>query len=137
MAVEFGTDEWVKCLMDEVNKSKAYHDAAKNWEGDFCFLIQGGDGNSGDARLYLDLWHGQCREAYRVAGPQSKPPEFTIEAPLATWRRVIERKLDPIQGIVMRQLKLKGNLLKIMTMPRAAVELVQCSTRIPTSWLER
>lgn len=134
MPVEFGSDEWVKCLKDEVNKSKAYRDAAKNWEGDFYFVIHGIDGSAQAGLLYLDLWHGQCREAYRVTGPLGKSPEFTIEAPLATWRRVLERKLDPIQGLIMRQLKLKGNLFKIMGVPRAAVELVKCCTRIPTAW---
>lgn len=133
MPLEFGTDEWIKCLADEVNRSRNYREAAKTWEGDFCFVVQGA-GKSELSRMYMDLWHGECRDAYRVAGRQAKIPEFTIEAPLATWRRVVERKLDPIQAIVMRQLRLKGNIFKIMGVPRAAVELVQCCTRIPTTW---
>lgn len=133
MPIEFGTDEWIKRLRDEVNRSKNYHDAAKTWEGDFCFVVQGA-GNSEFSRMYMDLWHGECRDAYLVADRQATAPEFTIEAPLATWRRVVEKKLDPIQAIIMRQLRLNGNIFKIMGVPRAALELVQCCTRIETAW---
>jgi putative sterol carrier protein len=36
--------------------------------------------------------------------------------------------------MVTRQLKLKGNMLKIMKAPKAATELVLCATRVPTDW---
>jgi putative sterol carrier protein len=50
--------------------------------------------------LYIDLWHGQARSAEMLASERDKQPEFTIRAPVATWRRVIEKKLDPIQGMI-------------------------------------
>ena len=49
---------------------------------------------------------------------------------------VIEKKLDPIQGLVTRQLKLQGNLMKIMKAPKAALELVNCCTLVPTEFPE-
>jgi len=36
--------------------------------------------------------------------------------------------------MVTRQLKLKGNMLKIMKAPKAATELVAAATRIDTEW---
>jgi putative sterol carrier protein len=33
-----------------------------------------------------------------------------------------------------RQLKLKGNMMKIMKAPKAATELVECATRVDTGW---
>ena len=78
----------------------------------------------------MDLWHGQCRSAFVVKDVNEKKPEFRITAPLGKWRRVIEKKLDPIQGMITRQLKLQGNLVKIMKAPKAALELVNCCTRI-------
>jgi putative sterol carrier protein len=135
MPIAFPTDEWIKALMAELNRSEAYREAARNWEGDFCFLVKGEDGQ-GDTALYMDLWHGECRDAF--AGPEAaaRTPEFAIEAPLATWRKVLERRLDPIQGLMTRQLKLKGQLLKVMRAPRAASELVHCCTLIDTAWPE-
>lgn len=36
------------------------------------------------------------RAAYEVADPATRQPEFTIAAPLQTWRKVVEKKLNPI-----------------------------------------
>jgi putative sterol carrier protein len=138
MGIKFPSDEWVKALAVELNGSSGYREAAKNWEGDFSFIVTGPNG-APDTALYMDLWHGACRDAFRVADPAApgaKAPEFTIAAPLATWRRVIERKIDPIQGLIMGQLKLKGPLVKIMRAPRAATELVHCCTLLQTEWPE-
>lgn len=130
----FPSDEWVKALEVEVNKSEAYREAAAKWEGDFYFVVEPGPGLPDQAFLYIDLWHGDARSAAMVADEDEKSPEFTIRAPLATWRRVIDRKLDPIQGMIMGQLKLTGTLSKIMRSPKAAAELVNCATRVPTEF---
>jgi putative sterol carrier protein len=66
--------------------------------------------------------------------PASRQAEFTLSAPFGTWRQVIEGKLDPIQGMMMRRLKVQGNLTKIMRYPRAAKEIVSCCALIPTDW---
>ena len=84
--------------------------------------------------LYVDLWHGEARSAREVADESEKSPEFVIRAPVSTWRRVIEKKLDPIQGMITGQLKLKGTLSKIMRVPKAAAELVNCATKVPTEF---
>ncbi len=134
MTYKFPSDEWIKALELEVKKSDAYRTAAANWEGDFYFVVEPGPGLAEPVVLYIDLWHGDARSAAMVADESEKSPEFTIRAPLATWRRVIDKKLDPIQGMVMGQLKLTGTLSKIMRAPKAATELVNCATRVPTEF---
>lgn len=134
MGVPFPTDAWIKALMDELNKSEAYREAARTWEGDFYFVVDAGPGAPEDVYLYMDLWHGSCREAHEVQDPDAKQPEFVMRAPLPTWRRVIEKKLDPIQGLMTRQLNLQGTMVKIMKAPKAATELVACCTKIETDW---
>lgn len=133
MPIPFPSDDWIKALMAELNNSAEYQDAAKTWEGDFAFIVTG-DGLPQPAQLYMDLWHGACRAAYEVREPLAQPPEFVIEAGLPTWRKVVEGKLDPIQGIVTRQLKLTGPMVKVMRAPRAAMALVKCCTKIETAW---
>lgn len=134
MAIEFGTDEWIKAVMVELNESQAYRDAAKNWEGDFYFIINSGDGIEEDIYLYMDLWHGECRDAFRMENPEDESPEFTISATLPDWKRVLTKELDPIQGLITRRLKLKGNMLKVMRAPKAAKELVNCCAQVDTAW---
>lgn len=134
MAIRFPSDEWVKALMVEINKSEGYREAAKNWEGDFYFVVNKSPGVPQDVYLYMDLWHGACRDAYEVTEPTSKTPEFTLAAPLQVWQRVVEGKMDPIRALMTRQLKLQGNMMKIMKVPKSATELVNCCGKVDTEW---
>ena len=132
MGLLFPSDEWVKAAMVEVNRSEAYKAAAKSWEGDLAFVITAVPGDRKEVKLYMDLWHGQCRDAYEIT--ESQESEFVIMAPLPVWKKVLEGKLDPIRGLVSRQLKMKGNIMKVMKAPKAAVELVNSCAKVDTDW---
>lgn len=126
MATKFPSAEWIEQLVIEINSSQAYANAAKQWEGDVVFVIEENGG------VYLDLWHGECRNAEFLSDPTTKPAKYTISATLERWQKVLEGKLDPVQGIMTRQLKLDGNLIQLMKYIKAAQELVRCATRIDT-----
>lgn len=132
MGIPFATEAWLQELHQKLNASSAYASAAKKWEGDLCFIVSAGAGIEQDTYLYMDLWHGQSRGVQVTTTPINS--EFTITAPLATWKRVIQGKLDPIRGLMGRQLKLKGPMAKIMKAPKAAIELVNCAKSIDTQW---
>ncbi len=136
MALPFPSEEWVKAAMEELNNSPDYAQAAANWEGDIVFIITAIPDERKEVVLYMDLWHGKCRDAYEVRDPASQKSEFAITAPLPVWRKVLEGKLDPIRGLVSRQLKLQGNMMKIMKAPKAAVELVNSCQKVETQWPE-
>ena len=134
MTFRFPSDEWIKAMAEAVNESDAYRKSAQKWEGDFYFICEPGPGLEETVVLYIDLWHGDARDAYEVADEGDMDPEFVIRAPVSTWRRVIEKKLDPIQGMITGQLKLSGTMSKIMRFPKAASELVNCATKVPTEF---
>ncbi|MCB0147759.1 MAG: SCP2 sterol-binding domain-containing protein, partial [Caldilineaceae bacterium] len=114
MSFKFPSPEWVTAFDEQINTSDAYANAAKTWEGDITLVIEGGAG------IYLDLWHGKCRQAEFLTDPSSKSPEFQITADMEKWKKVLAGKLDPVQGMVTRQIKLDGNLVKIMKNVKAA-----------------
>jgi putative sterol carrier protein len=128
----FPSEEWVQELKQQLNTSPAYADAAKNWEGDFYFVIDPEkDGPiTESAYLYMDLWHGACRDAFMVQDKNSKNPAFVMSGPYSKWKRVVTAKLDPLQGLMTGQLKLKGNMVMIMKNVKAAQEMVKACTRI-------
>src|SRR5512136_1558502 len=136
MAHRFPSDAWIKALMEELNKSAAYAEAAKTWEGDFYFVVEPGGSLTKTTLLYMDLWHGKCREAFEVTDESAKTPVFRMSAPPATWKKVLTKKLDPIQGLMTGQLKLKGNMAMVMKSVKAAKELVEASTRVETEFLD-
>ena len=131
----FASDEWLQAFHESINSSKAYEDAAKTWEGDFYFIVEPEGSQTETIYMYVDLWHGKCRKVFIAKDASQMQPEFVISAPPGVWKKVVEKKLDPIQGLITRQLKLKGNLAKIMRAVKAAQELVNCTTKVPTEFL--
>jgi len=134
--IKFGSEEWVQALKDAINASEGYADAAKTWEGDFYFIVDPGGPIEKEIVMYMDLWHGKCRNAFLAKNRAEKKPAFVINAGLPAWRKVIDKKLDPIQGMMTRQLKLQGDMVKIMKAVKASKELVECTTRVPTEFPE-
>jgi putative sterol carrier protein len=133
MAFEFPSDEWIKELSRQLNMSEAYEKSAKDWEGDFVFIVEPEEGHD-VAYLYLGLYHGKSPDAGLLASLDERESEFVLTAPFNAWRRVIEGKLDPIQGMMTRKLKVQGNMMKIMRYPKAAKEIVACCTLVPTDF---
>lgn len=134
MAIPFPSDAWIKTMMEDLNASAAYLEAAKNWEGDFFFIVDPGGTLETTRILYMDLWHGKCRNAYEVIDPDSVKPVFRLSGPVATWKKVMTKKLDPMQAMMTGQLKLQGNMSTVMRNVRAAKELVESCTRIDTEF---
>jgi putative sterol carrier protein len=134
VAYRMPSDEWIKELSAQLNASESYERSAKDWEGDFVFIIEADSALSGTAYLYLDLYHGKSPSARQLAGVDEVKAAFILSAPFSTWQRVIEGKLDPIQGMMTRQLKLQGNMMQVMRYPKAAKEIVSCCTLVPTDF---
>lgn len=130
--VPFPSQEWVEELEKQLNSSEAYADAAKNWEGDFYFVISPDKENPSQETtyLYMDLWHGKCRSAQLVRNKDEKQPAFVMSGAYSKWQRVVTAQLDPIQGLMTGQLKLKGNMVMVMKNVKAAQEMVKACTRI-------
>ena len=136
MGIQFPSDAWIKELSRQLNASESYERAAQDWEGDFIFIIEADEVLSETAYLYMDLYRGKSPSAAQLNEPDEKEAAYVLAAPFNTWRSVIEGKLDPIQGMMTGQLKVRGNMMKIVKTPRAAVELVNCCSQIPTSFPE-
>jgi putative sterol carrier protein len=134
MPIKFPSDEWIKALGEALNASPGYAQAAASWEGDFIFICQPDADYPSTAYLYINLQRGKCVEAKMLGGPDEKKTLFTIAAPFGTWRRVIERRLDPLQGMFSGKLKVAGSMAQIQRTPKATTELVACASKIPTEF---
>jgi putative sterol carrier protein len=134
MAIKFPSDEWMKELCRQLNANEAYEKAARDWEGDFIFVVEPDEAYNDTTYLFLGLYHGKCTDAAMLKSEDEREAEFVIRAPFSNWRKVIEGELDPIQGMMTRKLKLKGNMMKIMRYPKAAKEIVACCALVPTEF---
>lgn len=132
--MKFGSDEWLKALHDELNRSKSYEEAGKTWEGDLYFVVEPEGPVTEPVYMYIDLWHGKSREVHIAKDKSEKDPAFVISGSYDKWKKVVMAQLDPIQAMMTGQLKLKGNLIMIMKHVKAAQEMVKACTRIDTEF---
>jgi putative sterol carrier protein len=134
MTIKFPSDEWIKALSAELNASEAYAQTAATWEGDFLFVIQPDAVYKQTAYLYINVQKGISSDAVQTSSLEEKPAMYTISAPYAIWRKVIEGKLDPIQSMFTGKLKVRGNMAQIQRNPKATTDFVTCATKIPTEF---
>lgn len=133
--VKFPSKEWVKEFHKLINENEAYEKAAKNWEGDFLFVVTPDEGLDKEWVLYLDLWHGKCRESRLLKSEDEKETEFVMKGPYSNWRRLILGEIGPIKGIITGKFKLKGSKMKILKNRKAAGELVATASKVPTEFV--
>jgi putative sterol carrier protein len=132
--VKFPSQEWVDQFKEKINQNTEYEDAARSWEGAFIFLVLPDEGLATPVAMYLDLFHGKCREAKMLGNPEEMPAEYTYSGLYSNWKKLINKEIDPMKGILTGKFKLKGNTMKVMKYTRAAKELINTAGTIPTEF---
>jgi putative sterol carrier protein len=135
----FPSKEWTEALRIALNSDRAYREAGKPWTFGSVAMIVRSDPANGIARnagMILDVHQGECRGARFVEGvDDSVDAEFVIVASYARWKDVIERKLDPIKGMMEGKLKLvRGHLPTIIRFVEPARIVVASASKVPTDF---
>ena len=128
----FPTDEWVNQFKEALNKNTTYAEVAKDWEGDFLFIITPDKQWSKETILYINLWHGKCREAFIT--DKNQKAAFIFKGPYSNWKKVIKKELDPIRGLIRGMFTLEGDSKIILDQTKAAQELVNTASQISTEF---
>ena len=97
MKLPFPSEEWAKQLQVELNQSQNYAEAAATWEGDFYFIVDPGQGVVKEEVMYLDLWHGKCREAGMLADRTVRPQNLSLPRRWPRGNRSSAAKLTPFR----------------------------------------
>ena len=137
MAV-FPSEEWLQIYRERINGSPEYREAAAGWEGDIAFVFEA-EPNKGvpeELCAWMDLWHGECRDAHMVLTDGETEAPYVIRAPYTRWKDVLQGDLDPVKGMMQGKLKLQGDLPTIIRYVRAANELVHLTMSVPTEFLD-
>lgn len=133
--VKFPSEEWVQEYAKKLNENLAYKDAGKTWEGDIVFIVEKDEAFPKTVYIYLDLYHGECRAAkYAESLDQIPKAAFTYRGSYSNWRKLIDKQIDPIQGILTGKFKLEGSMMKIMRYTKAAKEMVNTATMVQTEF---
>jgi putative sterol carrier protein len=137
MARELFTLEWAEAWRDQIHANGAYQAAARSWRWPLVLVMKAdpGLGLPEERSIYLDLYQGECRDARIATAEDVESTPYLLSADPRTWRQVLERRLEPIPGLMRGKLKLvKGSLASLLPYVMAAKELVESAARIETSY---
>ena len=127
MAGIFPSEEWVLDLKEYLNSDEMYAEKAKKWEGDIIFDVDPAGALEEKTKIYLDLWHGKCRDAYLLPKGEEKDAAFILRAPFTNFVRVLKGELDPMQAMLTRRLVVKGSMPYMMRNVPTVLEFVRCA----------
>ena len=126
MVVVFPSEEWLQSLKDYLNSNEEYAETAKNWEGELLFDILPSGALEEPLKIFLDLWHGKCRDIYFVPEGQEVEAAFTLRAPFDNFVRVLKGELDPMQAMMTRKLAVKGSMPYMLRNVPTVLCFVRC-----------
>jgi putative sterol carrier protein len=130
MAAIFPNEEWLLSLKEYLNNNEKYARIARKWEGDLVFDIKADGALENDLVIYLDLWHGECRDVYYLPTGEEKEAAFTLSAPFSNFVRVLQGDLDPMQAMMTRKLAIKGSMSYMMRNVPTVLEFVRCAQAV-------
>ncbi len=134
MAFKYPSEEWLKELETRLNASETYAKAAATWEGDCIFVVQPDGTYTETGYAYINLQHGHASDAKMLKSADEQKALFKMSAPLGTWRKVMEGRLDPIQAMFSGKIKVVGSMAQIQRTPKATYELTKVASSIETDW---
>jgi putative sterol carrier protein len=133
VSVRFPSSQWLNALCDKLNSDGRYNEVAKNWEGDLVFDIQPSGNLDHALRMYLDLWHGRCRQVeFAPLAGRHPTPRFVLRAPYDNFTSILLGKLDPMTAMMTSRLKVEGSLGYMMRNVPTVLDFVRCAREITT-----
>jgi putative sterol carrier protein len=136
VAVDAYSPEWAGAYKDEINRSAVYKQAAAGWEGSVGLVVLAEPDKNfpSDLGVFMDLWHGEARDIMIVSREEAEKSDFVITGPYSRWKQVAKKELDATKGIMLGQLKLRGDFPTLVRYTKASQEMTECTTRVPVNW---
>lgn len=138
MSIPFPSEAWANAFGDAVNQNEDYQKHGKPWTfGDVAMIVRAEPeaGVPEEAGMVLDVHEGRCRGVQYLIGEGKAEAAFEIIAPYATWKEVIEGRLDPIAAMMQGKLDLrKGHLPTMIRFVESSRALVKSAAIVPTEF---
>lgn len=131
MSLEVFSGPWAERWKHYLNNNSEYREAAENWEWTVVLVMN--NINADRKCLYLDLWHGTCKEIRVCKNGDSEKADYIISGDEKIWKDIFHHKTEPMAALLQGKLKVKkGSLLSLSGYTDAAKELLKAAGSIPT-----
>ena len=131
----FPSQDWLDSLVKKLNEDTHYAEVAKKWEGDILFVIEPEGPLVQLLRIYIDLWHGKCKQAYFLEETNPKQAAFTLKAPYGNFIKILTGEIEPMRAMLTRKLGVQGDMAVMMRNIPTVLDFVRCCREITTDKL--
>ena len=121
---------WTTAFKNEINSSAEYRNASNNWEWPVVLASRAEPraGRPTPSYVYLDLWHGSCRDARTGTVLDVERAPVVISANRGVWLDILNGKLELLTAIMLRKISLdKGNASQLIGSVAAVRALVKAA----------
>ncbi len=137
----FGSREWFEEFVRVLNSDEEYAKAAKNWEDPLILVVtdlpKPVREHFGAERVvvWMDLYHGKCRSFEFLNAPEEKPAPIIISGTYENMKKVAQGRLSPTMAVMTGQLRVKGDVGKLLSNAAASSAFVNALKKVPTEFI--
>lgn len=131
----FPSIEWTQAIKEKLNTDPQYAQIARNWEGDIRIIVEAEGSLTENLWVYLDLWHGKCRDAYIEDLSSKMAPAFILKTGYINITKLLSGEVGIMQALMTRMLSVKGNLPMLMRNVPTVLDFVRCCQEVTSSWI--
>jgi len=130
--MKFGSMEYLEEVRRYSNADEAYQRLAKDESDSYLMVIQA-EPNKGIAET-LSIGYAADHGTITEVWIGERETDFVLQGPYGVWVRILTGQLDPNKAMMMRKLKVKGNLLQLLRTADATMRWLQVLQTIPTEF---
>jgi putative sterol carrier protein len=132
IAMKFGSIEYLEEVRRRSNADEEYQRLAKDESDSYLMVIKAEPdkgvpetvtiGYAADHGIITEVWVGE------------RETDFVLQAPYGVWVQILTGRLDPNKAMMMRKMKVRGNLLQLLKTADATIRWLQVLQTLPTEF---
>jgi putative sterol carrier protein len=130
--MRFGSMEYLEEVKRRSNADEEYQRLAKDESDSYLMVIKAEPamgipetitlGYAAEQGTIIEVWIGE------------RPTDFVLSGTYRVWVRILTGDLDPNKAMMMRKLKVKGNLLQLLKTADATLRWLEVLRTLPTEF---
>jgi putative sterol carrier protein len=130
--MRFGTIEYLEEVKRRSNADEEYQRLAKDESDSYLMIIKGEPDK--DVPETLTVGYAAERGEITEVWIGERETDFILSGAYGVWVRILTGQLDPNKAMMMRKLKVKGNLLQLLRTADATLRWLQVLQTLPTEF---
>ena len=130
--MKFGSMAYLEEVRRRSNADEEYQRLAEEESDSYLMVVQAEPDNGIPETLTVGYAadHGTITEVW----VGERETDFVLQGRYGVWVRILTGQLDPNKAMMMRRLKVKGNLLQLLKTADATLRWLQVLQTIPTEF---